>query len=512
MLNLYINPQANTISQFILLDEKGIVIENESHLFKKAIGKPITALHPFFESVDFLSKNKNQEFNFKCINTALKGKTYIIDITIKTFEKDTNSLIIIDDLTRHYSNLQKVTQIRNEAIINAEVLKYKNRILEEKERFKNRFIRSFSHEIRIPINSINRMCLLLRDTNLSQTQRYNLNVVSNINDQLKHIISDILDISKIETGYFEVQTRAFNIYDMLDHINAITEQKCREKGLEFIYKIDASCPVFLEGDQYRLTQILTNLIENAIKFTTTGTIELEVITKSKTRNNIQLDFKISDTGMGIAHKDLKAIFNGFYQVNNNRIKDKGIGLGLSIVKHLVNVLEGTITVNSELKKGTTFTVNLPYLIAKSQIQNKKALQQKKQLKNALKVLVADPFSKAEKELESIFNQKKYILNFVESGDAVIESLNRTKYDVLIMNLKLPKMDGIDTIRYIRLSEDATFKNIPVVMVSTNKNEEEEKKCLKNKANAYISKPYEKNALAEKINALIKEKVDDFNLI
>ncbi len=508
MLNSYINPHVNTINQFIVINEKGNVIENESPFFKDAIGKPIKTLHPFFENIDFIPKKETQELNFKCVNIFLDDVRYVIDITIKTFEKDTNSLVIIDDLTKHYNNLQKVTQIRNETIINSQLLKYKNHILQEKERFKNRFIRSFSHEIRIPINSINRMCLLLKNTNLSQNQRYNLNVVTNINDQLKHIINDILDISRIETGYFEINTSSFNIYEAIDHINAISKQKCIEKGLNFICKVDESCPLFIDGDQYRLTQILTNLTENAIKFTTSGTIKLEVIVKNKAKNTIELDFKINDTGVGIDKKKLNAIFNGFYQIKNTKIKDnKGIGLGLSIVKHLADALKGTITVDSELKKGTSFTVGLPFAISEKQTLDEKIIEERKQLENAFKILVADPFSKAEIELESIFNQKKYNLNFVESGDAVIESLYRKKYDAVIMNLKLPKMDGLDTVRYIRLSEDADFKDIPVIMVSTNNDEEEERKCIQNRANAYISKPYEKKVLTKKINTLIKEKAD-----
>lgn len=507
MLNSYIDPHINIINQFIIIDKKGIVIENESPFFGKTIGKSIKTLHPFFESINIPSKNEKQEFNFKCINIIFNDKSFVIDITIKTFKNDENSLIIIDDLTNHYNSFQKVAQIRNESIINTQLLNYKNHILQEKERFKNRFIRSFSHEIRIPINAMNRMCLLLKNTNLSQTQRYNLNVVNNINDQLKNIINDILDISRIETGYFEIQTIPFNIHDAINHINTISKQKCIEKGLDFICEIDKTCPTFLDGDQYRLTQILTNLTGNAIKFTTSGTIKLEVIVKNKTKNNIQLDFKISDTGIGIKKQELNTIFEGFYQIKEEKIKNRGIGLGLSIVKHLSSALEGTITVNSEIKKGTIFTISLPYLISKNQTLDKKVLEEKKQLENALKILVADPFSKAEKELEAIFSQKKYILNFVESGDAVIENLYRTKYDAVIMNVKLPKTDGLDTVRYIRLSEDADFKDIPVIMVSTNNNDDDERKSMHNKASAYISKPYEKNKLMKKINILIKEKAN-----
>jgi len=507
MLNSYINSQTHIINQFIVIDKDGNVVENESLFFEqsKTIGKSIKTLHPFFESIDIPEKNKDQEFYFKCVNIIFNKTRHIIDITIKAFKNDDNSLVIIDDLTSHYTNLEEVTQLRNETVINAQLLKYKNHILQEKERFKNRFIRSFSHEIRIPINTINRMCMRLANTNLSQTQHYNLNVVNNINDQIKHIINDILDISRIETGYFELQNTPFNVYDAIEHITALAKQKCFEKNLDFKYNIDKSCPYFLDGDQYRVTQILNNLIENAIKFTNEGSITLDVNVKNKTKNNLSLNFKITDTGIGIKKQELSSIFNGFYQIQNSKtIKDKGIGLGLSIVKHLTRALEGTITVESEVKKGTTFTVTLPYTISENQTIDKQALEEKKQLENALKILVADPFSKAKTELESIFNQKNYNLSFVESGDAVIESLYRSKYDAVIMNLKLPKMDGLDTVRYIRLSEDADFRDIPVIIVSANKNEEEERKCLKNKANAYLGKPYDKSILTKKINAILKE--------
>ncbi len=501
MLEHYKKSQLNVFNQFIIIDKEKIVIQNESLLFKDAIGKQINAVHPFFETVNFLSIKKNEEFYFKCVNINLKNQHHIIDITIKTFEKDTNSLIIIDDLTQHYNNLQKTTQIRNENLINSQLLKYKNQILKEKELFKNQFIRNFSHEIKIPVNSINRMCLLLENSNLSQNQLYTLNVITNINNQLKHILNDILDISKIETGYFKIRTSTFNICNIIGHIESMAKQKCLDKQLKFVSKIDKNCPNFIEGDQFRLTQILTNLIENAIKFTDSGTVKLEVIVKSKTENMVILNFKISDTGIGIEKKELDAIFNGFYQLKNNSIKYPGIGLGLAIVKYLLVALKGNITVESKLKEGSLFTIALPYKISKNQIPDKKLIREKKQSINARKILIADPFSKAKTEIETILNKKEYILNFVESGDEVIESLYRSNYDALIMNTKLPKMDGIETIRYIRLSEETSFKDIPVIMVSENAIDEKEV-CIKNKANTFIKKPYSKDLLIEKIKSII----------
>jgi len=495
----------NVINQFIVIDNQGIVIENESPYFGKIIGKSLKTIHPFFENIEFFSKNIDQELIFKCINIIANHESYILDITLKTFKNDDNSLVIIDDLTRHYDNLQKVTQLRNETIINGELIAYKNHLLLEKETFKNRFIRSFSHEIRIPINTMNRMGLCLKNTNLSQVQRYNLNVVNNINDQLKHIINDILDISRIETGNFETQNKDFNIYDTIAYINNIAKQKCIEKRLEFIISMDKSCPTFINGDSYRLIQILTNLIENAVKFTSKGTIKLEVLVHRKVKQNIQLDFHIYDTGIGISPEDLKIIFKSFYQINNQQIKNNGVGLGLSIVQHLLKALNGTVTIKSVLKRGTKVTVSLPYLISNNQIPKKEKNQENKYDKNTISLLIADPFSKAETTLKNLLKDQNYSLNFVESGDAIIESLLRKKYDVVIMNLKLPKMDGIDTVRYIRYCEDTSFKDIPVILVSNKKNKIEQKLCLKNNANVYLGKPYVKKTLLIKINDLIKEK-------
>jgi len=418
MLENYTSITSNVVNQFILINENGLIIENDSIVFKDVIKKHIQELHPFFEIIPQLIIKKDETTLFKCVNINYNNTDYIVDVTLKIFKEDENALLIIDDLTRHYNNHQSVAQVRNESVINSQILSFKNQLLEKKEAFKNNFLTNFSHELRMPISHINDICEFIEDTELTQTQRYNLGIIKDTNSQLQYIINDILDISRIETG-------------------------------------PKDCVQFFDGDEYRLKQILNNLIINAIKFTIDGGIKLKVSCTKKAKDLATLTFEVKDTGVGIEKDKLDSIFTSFYQIAN-KASNKGTGLGLAITKQLVSALNGTIDVKSTLQNHLS---------------------------------------------------NKYNVYFVTTGDSVIESLYRINYDLILLNVKLPTMDGIDTLRYIRFSENTTFEDIPIIMVSHEFNEKQKDYCLSQKANDYMNKPYKKDELLSKIETVLTKKAN-----
>ena len=506
MLEKYDISYKNKTNQILIVDKEGRVLDFESEIFKNAKGKNIGDLHPFFVTILKLLNEENKEHRFQGININIDGEIKTIDAVLHTNSKSENAVIVFQDLTTHYIKYQKVAQLRNEAEIKAQLLAFNNNLLQERDSFKDNFIANFSHEIRMPLNTISGFSILLEDTNLEQTQRYNLNIIKNTNDKLKVMINEILDISKIETGHFIEHEIRYNLLEELNVLIEIYTKKCEKKGLKLNYKIDKNCPKYVISDKYRLAQIASNLIGNALKFTTTGTIDLEVKCKSINKETASIEYTIKDTGIGIAKDQLDKIFNSFHQISNN-LYNSGSGLGLAIVKKLVTALNGDITVDSELGKGTTFKVTLDYKIASNQEDDKTVTKVSKSTSDyEYKILFAEPLKKDQAEFLKILNAtKKYDVVIVENGDSIVEELFKSHYDLVVLNIKLPTMDGIDTTRYIRYSEYSTFSNIPIIVVSNNPSKEEESYCKKRRINSYIGKPFNKEEVLRKIKYLLQKK-------
>lgn len=506
MLSAYIKTHKETLNQLILLKLDGTVVDNGSIIFDSINGRIISEIHPFFESLMPSLVKKDQNIDFVCVNLDLQERLYIVDLTLKTFKNEDHAIIIIHDLTKQYEKYQPVAQLRNESKIRSEILAFQNELLIQKENFKNNFIANLSHEIKMPLNTINGYSFLLENTNLSQSQRYNLNVIKSTNERLENMINDILDISKIETGHLHILPNRFNLFQELQTLSHIYKEKCESKGLEYYYVMDKNCPQFVIGGKFRLIQILSNILENAFKFTNSGNITLQVNCLKQNPANLSLEFVISDTGIGIEPAKLDSIFNSFYQINNALI-NQGTGLGLAIVKKLVHTLEGEISVTSKVDEGTVFKVQLDFEIPKNQALDTETLHILNQAKNyEYRILVAEPLKKDQTQLlEILKEEKKYEIVIVENGDAVIKQLYKNNFDLVILNLTLPKMNGLDTARFIRQSEFPEMSNLPIIAVTYQPSEKEESLCQEMKTNGYLSKPYNKENLLKTISKTIQKK-------
>ena len=506
MLENYNTSYKETTNQLLLINEEGIIVEAQSILFKNCIGKSIEKIHPFFGSLIDLLSQKNKTFNFECINLNLGNINFTIDAVLHTNAEKEPSVFVFQELTKQYVIYQQAAQKRNIAEIKSQLLDYNNINLQEKETFKNTFIANFSHEIKMPVNTINGFVTLLENTNLEQSQRYNLNVIKNTNDKLKTMINDIIDISKIETGRFSIFKTRYNLIEELNMIVAIYSFKCKEKGLTLNYNIDPECPKYVIADKYRLAQIVNNLIGNAIKFTPTGTIQLTAKCVTKNDDSATLLFSVKDTGVGIDSEQINSVFNSFHQINNN-LANNGAGLGLAITKKLVDALHGKMEVDSKLGEGSTFSVTLDFKIAPNQKEDKIITKTSKTTaNNDIKILLAEPLrGNQEKLLEIISKLNNCDVVIVENGDQVIEELYKSVFNLVILNLKLPTMDGLDTARFIRYSDYKDINKLPIVILSENPSKKEENYCKERGINSYISKPFDKAEILRKLKYIIQKK-------
>ncbi|MBU2938271.1 response regulator [Lacinutrix sp. C3R15] len=492
------------IYQYLTTDNKGLVLESDDTFFANIQSQNIIALHPFFYSItNLLDTKKEEEFLFSCIHLDTDNKNIIADITLKTFAKE-NPLLIIQDLTTHYNNYQLTAQKRNESVINSQILELKNKYLIEKEEFKNTFIANFSHEIREPLSGISTFVDILKKTNLNTEQADYLNIIKTSSNHLKHMIEDILDISKIEVGKLNLLEESFNTTAFLEEIIFTYKVKAKEKGLDFNNNIEEKLPNFLLGDPYRLKQILSNLLDNAIKYTKKGSITLDVSLNQIRANKANIHFEIKDTGIGIEEENFENIFTSFSQINQNQ-QNKGTGLGLAIVKSLVELMHGNIAIQSDFNKGTSISFNLSFKLDGSSKKEKvKTISVEKKEKEKYNVLLVEHSEITQLSvLKILAAQKRFFLDIVSNPEDVIPTLKNQKIDIILMDINLPNKTGDTLAQEIRQLPEKELKKIPILALTGKLFPEDLKRYKKAKINDVIRKPFDEKSLLKTIHKYLK---------
>lgn len=360
---------------------------------------------------------------------------------------------------------------------------------------KENFLANMSHEIRTPLSGILGFTNLLQKRPLDETSAEFVTSIQRSGENLMTIINDILDLSKIEAGMMRITPGIFSINGLLDSIETLFSERVKEKKLTISSKVDASIPDTLVGDATRLTQILVNLIGNAIKFTHQGTVSIEVYNKEQSENRITLGFKITDTGIGIDKEKLTEVFERFNQGEDSTTRNYGgTGLGLSIVKRLVLLQEGDIEVSSEQGKGTTFNFYIPYGIAKEQLNAVPSadIDHFKDMSNtALKVLVVDDNAINQSLMKHLLSQWNIDFDIASNGLEAVEYLRKKDCDLVLMDLQMPQMDGYTAVQEIR---EILKLDIPIIAMTAHALPGERERCLSRGMNEYISKPIKEEEL------------------
>lgn len=392
-----------------------------------------------------------------------------------------------------------------------ELTKAKKQV-EELMKIKEHFFLNMSHEIRTPLNAIIGFADLMQRTPLSPEQKRYNNALKTSGENLLVIINDILDFSKIKSGKISFEEISFKLSQVVSTATEILLEKSIAKGIRFSKIIDPAIPDHLIGDPTRLNQILLNLLGNAIKFTEKGEVKTVVSVVADYEESILLQFSVIDTGIGIPENKLDSIFEEFTQASNDTTrKYGGSGLGLTIVKQLVEMQGGQISVKSEIGKGTTFTFTLKYkknihYINESNGKEKKTTEHETPaLGDSLHILVVEDNLLNQILVEKYLKDWKCNVELAENGVIAIQKLEKQYFDILLMDIQLPEMDGYETTLYIRQQMPPPTCSIPIIAMTAHAIHSEEEKCISVGMNGYISKPFKWEVLKGKIVHLVNQK-------
>ena len=504
MLEAYKKKYAKETLQLLVVDKEGTILETDDVLFKNLLNKRISSIHPFFESLVDLLSLPNEEFLFSCVHLDINGTNLITDIILKTFDSKNPPLIIINDLTTHYTNYQLTAQVRNESVINSQILELKNEYLREKEEFKNSFIANFSHELREPLSGITTFTEILNKTNLTSEQKDYLNIINASNNNLKHMIDDILDISKIEVGKLKLVQESFNLRSLLEELVFTYKAKANQKGIEFMHNFKDNIPMEVDGDRFRLRQVLSNVLENAVKYTESGTITFNASLNQIRATKANINFEIIDTGIGIAEEHLDNVFYSFEQVTHDN-SSKGTGLGLAIVKRIVELLDGRVSVESELNKGSIFSLNINFIMPLHKKEVKKAESQiiHDNSKKYNILLVENSDITQLSVLKLLAGRGNFFLDIVSKPEDVIPTIENSEIDLILMDINLPGITGDELTMQIRSMPEREHKRIPILALTGKIFPEDLRRYKKAKMNGYIKKPFNEKTLIDTIYKHLK---------
>lgn len=363
---------------------------------------------------------------------------------------------------------------------------------------KSEFLAMMSHEIRTPLNGIIGMTQLLAMGSLSDEQREYLSTVSSSGDALLLLINDILDFSKIEAGKLELEYRSFNLVNELKSIYQLYQVVAQQQGLQFKLEKPDSLPQHVIGDSLRFRQVLSNLISNALKFTITGEVAIHVRFDIFDNQKLRLFIDVRDTGIGIPLEKLDKLFKSFSQVDSSTTRHfGGTGLGLVICERLVKAMHGVITVRSQPKKGSCFSFNIELDIdAKSVEQPLKDTTTTNIVNSTMKILVVDDSHINRRVAVRLLEKLNIHADAATSGFEALEKLETQTYDVILMDMQMPEMDGLETTQKIRQLNLA--KRPFIIALTANAFDSDRERCLQAGMDEFLTKPFVFEDLQEKI--------------
>jgi PAS domain S-box-containing protein len=381
-----------------------------------------------------------------------------------------------------------------------DALKLANEKANSSVKAKELFIANMSHEIRTPMNVILGMTELLRSSNNSvQDQKY-LRAINNSAENLLRLINEILDISKIESGTMNLFEETHNIQELFEDLETSFTEHAKKKNISFDVNIDSRIYPYLKCDVVKLNQVLVNLIGNAIKFTNSGKVILKV---SLVEDNIAdqlVQIEVTDTGIGINKENFQLIFESFIQEDASIFKNfGGTGLGLAISQAIVNKMGGTIEVQSELGKGSTFSFRVKWKKDNNTLVNEVIKSEELMLLKSKRVLIAEDNTLNQQLISAIFEKENLSCVIAENGEKVIELLSMQSFDIILMDIQMPGMDGMATTKFIR---EVLNLSIPIIALTANESEDNNKLYSEIGMTGFLPKPF-------KIDQLLRVMINQF---
>lgn len=399
-----------------------------------------------------------------------------------SFRIDDNGRIEILGISRNINERKNAERQLREA----------KQLAEEANIAKGQFLANMSHEIRTPMNGVLGSLQLLEMTSLSSDQYDLIHVSKQSSDALLRVINDILDYSKIEAGQVKIEKISFDLYEFVSDIEKMFRLTATRCGLVFTIEIDPSIPRHLIGDSFRMRQVLSNLLGNAIKFTPAGEIGLRIISKTRDDQAIELEWNVWDTGIGIQDSDFESIFNSFSQADNTTTrKYGGTGLGLSISKGLVELMGGKIGVESYDQKGSRFyftspmAVDLAYDIVETGKANDHDSCNPVQ---ALQLLVVEDDEISRFVIERFARTKGWKVRFAMNGEEAVQIFQETTFDAILMDVQMAVMDGYIATAQIREIEQVNQQRTPIIAMTALALKGDREKCFAAGMDDYLTKP------------------------
>ncbi len=444
------------------------------------IGQPVSIL---FQDPTLLAKPQSElELTYKHIKRHYQLKVSPLYSKNKTV---VGSFMVLTDIHEQKETMEKLENAK----IQAEIA----------SRAKSEFLATMSHEIRTPVNGIIGMSELLESATLTDSERENLHTLKFSADSLLYIINEILDFSKIEAGKMLIENISFDIRQLISQTIKVFDGG-KKTDIRLVYSIDDTVPQCLFGDYVKLRQILSNILSNAFKFTEKGEISIDIHPICLDEKETLLEFVIKDTGIGISPEQMDRLFESFHQLDNSTTrKYGGTGLGLAIVKKLVELLGGSIDVHSELAIGSTFVVHLPFAVAQAPaVYDDMRPEEQKKIPDKLRVLLVEDSRINQQLMVQLLGRKGWQADVAQNGQEALERYHSASYDIILMDIQMPVMDGYEAARRIREEEAYHQTHIPIIALTANATEEDKEKSMEAGMDEFLTKPVKSEKLYDTI--------------
>lgn len=379
---------------------------------------------------------------------------------------------------------------------------------------KSQFLANMSHEIRTPLNGIIAGLDLLKREALSAEGQELVNIIKNSADNLFTLINDILDLNKVEAGKLDLQSKPFKLGSLIKETNELMQVKAQQKGIKLGIKLKGDVSSHIYGDQLRLKQILTNLLSNAVKFTSEGSVDLEVEAQEKENRLVNIRFSIQDTGVGIKKEDQRKIFETFTQGDlTSSKKYGGSGLGLSITKKLVEMMGGKLDFRSNYGQGSVFFFDIDLRKVPQKVEESLETSSRESNNNGsesdtkeFKILLAEDNKMNQKLVQIFCNRSNIPVTLAENGQEALDTFKSGEFDLVLMDVQMPIMDGLEATKSIRTWERRNNRDkAPIIALTANAMKGDKEKCIEAGMNDFIPKPFKKEELEKMIFQYINEK-------
>ncbi len=523
--------QTSINGKFLTVNESLVKLlgyESKEDLIKINIGDDVYKFPNERQNIIRELKDKGEIRNVKVTLKKKNGSDIVVRLNDRMIKNKGNDNVYFE------GNMQDITK---EVIAEEKRIEAENALKIEKEKsdklakeaqksnvIKSQFLANMSHEIRTPLNGIIGYLTLIEMEayeNKEEMKQFSLSAKQSA-ESLLVIINDILDLSKIESGKMELEETNFNISELIDQSVAVLLTKTSEKNISIYKEVLPNTPIFLRGDPTRVRQIFLNLLSNAIKFTEKGEIKIKINKKKIAGNKVTLNVSVEDTGIGIPKEKVNSLFNPFTQADGSHTrKYGGTGLGLVICKEFVNMMGGDISIESVYGKGSKFFFDISLTVQESAVsvkeskgifksyglkkefpKNGKESKSTKTIRSKYKVLIAEDNPVNQKVAQKMIAERGYKAYSVFNGIEALEAIKREHYDVVLMDVQMPEMDGFTCTSEIRKLPDEK-STVPIIAITAHALAGDKEKCLNAGMNDYVTKPIDPVKLIQAIDNLLQ---------